>query len=175
MSESMLNKRFYADLNRLKLCNKADAEVRFLCEKTPFDDHDDDDDKPSDSTQEKTYSVIGQIFPNSEIYKTAAYRIEMILPKTFPLVPPQVRFLTPIYHPNIEENGKFCNDLLVQTAKWKPTTSLIDVVKIVVKHVDEPDVDNPVRAALGVEYKTNRPEFDRHALESVKKHGLPRS
>ncbi|CAF4369070.1 unnamed protein product, partial [Adineta steineri] len=105
MSESTLNKRLYTDLNRLKLCNKADAEVRFLCEKTPFDnDDDDDDDMSGDAAKATEYSIIGQIFPNSEIYKTAAYRIEMILPKTFPLVPPQVRFLTPIYHPNIEEN-----------------------------------------------------------------------
>ncbi|CAF1262301.1 unnamed protein product [Adineta steineri] len=171
-TESKLTKSLYTDITRLKLLSKSDAEVKFLLLTSPFTGDEDDDDLADKKREE--YSITGQIYPNSEIYRERSYAIEIILTKTFPLDPPKVRFITPIYHPNIEEKGDFCNDLLVKTARWTPKTSLVEIVKIVVKHVDEPDADNPVRAALGVEYKTNRPKFNQHALEHVQKHGLPR-
>jgi hypothetical protein len=37
--------------------------------------------------------------------------------------------------------GKFCHELLKKTAKWSNQTSLVDVVKAVVEHVDKPDID----------------------------------
>jgi hypothetical protein len=40
--------------------------------------------------------------------------------------------------------GKFCNELLQKTAKWTATTSLIEVIKVVVDHIDHPDVDRSI-------------------------------
>jgi hypothetical protein len=42
--------------------------------------------------------------------------------------------------------GKFSNELLQKTAKWTPTTSLTQVVKAVVDHVDLPNIDYSIRA-----------------------------
>jgi hypothetical protein len=42
--------------------------------------------------------------------------------------------------------GKFCNALLVKTAKWKFDTSLVQVIKAVVEHIDQPDIDHSIRA-----------------------------
>lgn len=37
--------------------------------------------------------------------------------------------------------GTFCHHLLTRTARWKKGTTLVDVVKAIVKHIDEPDPD----------------------------------
>jgi hypothetical protein len=42
--------------------------------------------------------------------------------------------------------GTFCNKLLVKTAKWNMNTSLVQVIKAVVEHIDQPDIDHSIRA-----------------------------
>jgi ubiquitin-protein ligase len=104
MTESKLNKALYTDITNLKLCSKNGAPVRFLLDKSPFDD-DDDDDRPTASASPNEYLIIGRILPESDIYKEAAYQIEMKLTQNFPIDPPEVRFLTPVYHPNVAKDG----------------------------------------------------------------------
>lgn len=102
MSQSRLNKKLYTDITRLKLLDTASASPRFRVENTPFTG--DEDDNVLD--QERTdYFITGRIFPNSEIFNERSYLIEMKLTRTFPVDPPEVRFQTPIYHPNIGTDG----------------------------------------------------------------------
>jgi len=37
--------------------------------------------------------------------------------------------------------GKFCHALLTKTARWKIGTTLVEVVKATVEHIDNPDID----------------------------------
>ncbi len=103
-SEPRLNKKLYTDITRLKLLNKENAEVKFQLIESPFKG-DEDEDELADKKREE-YVIIGLIFPNSEIYRERSYKIEIILTKTFPADPPEVRFLTQIYHPNVDTDGK---------------------------------------------------------------------
>jgi ubiquitin-conjugating enzyme E2 T len=104
MTESKLTKVLYTDISKLKLCNKSDAPVRFLLDKSPFTDIDDDD-AMNEAVKSNEYLIIGRILPESNIYKEGAYQIEMKLTKTFPIDPPEVRFITPVYHPNVGKDG----------------------------------------------------------------------
>ncbi|CAF0964205.1 unnamed protein product [Adineta ricciae] len=175
MSETRLNKVLHKQIQDLKRCNTQNAPVRFRVKKSPFDDDDDECDTKEASAVDKTYKLTGCIYPNSDIYKEAAYEIELGLHKTYPLEPPEVRFLTPFYHPNVGGDGKFCHEVLKKTVEWKSNTTLIDVVKAVVDRIDKPDVDQSIVFEVGKEYVDNRAEFDRKAAEFVKKHGLPRN
>ena len=59
---SRLNKALWTNLTRLKLLTKADAPVKFLLEKTPFDD----EEEQKAATEKNEYVVIGRIFPESK-------------------------------------------------------------------------------------------------------------
>ncbi len=106
-SSSKLNKKLYTDITRLRLLDKVSEEARFRLKDSPFTGEEDEDALASQKREE--YVVTGQIFPKSEIYRERSYLIEMKLTKTFPMDPPEIRFLTPIYHPNVgrDGNGKF--------------------------------------------------------------------
>lgn len=47
----------------------------------------------------------------------------------YPFVPPVCHFLTKIYHPNIDEFGYICVNILKD--EWKPSNTLSQVVLII--------------------------------------------
>jgi ubiquitin-protein ligase len=98
---SQLNKALWTNMTKLKLLNKDNASVRFILDKSPFDEEDNES-----TTEQNVYVIIGRIFPNSEIFKEYSIQIEMKLTSNYPIEPPEVRLITPIYHPNVDKNGK---------------------------------------------------------------------
>jgi ubiquitin-protein ligase len=99
---SRLNKDLWTDIIRLKLLTKPNAPVKFILERSPFEDEEEE----NTAVARNEYVVIGRILPESEIYKESALRIQMKLTSQYPREPPEVRFLTPVYHPNVATNGK---------------------------------------------------------------------
>ncbi|CAF5170086.1 unnamed protein product, partial [Rotaria sp. Silwood1] len=96
------------------------------------------------------------------------------LPSYYPHKAPEVRFTTPIYHPNVSEEGKVCIEMFGPSGSYKPTITLVDIVKAVVDRIDKPNSDHVLNQDIATEYLSNRAVFDQKASEMVKKHGLPR-
>jgi ubiquitin-protein ligase len=101
-NSSKLNKALWTNITKLKLLNKQDVSVRFVLDKSPFDENDNDE----IVTEQGVYVIIGRIFPKSDIFKESTIQIEMKLTSSYPFEPPEVRLLTPIYHPNVDKDGK---------------------------------------------------------------------
>jgi hypothetical protein len=104
---SKLNKEFYTDVTKLKLLTPNSTPTKFKFLKSPFND---DDEEEGAAATPKELVVTGQIFPSSEVFKQGSYIIEMKLTPTYPFEPPDVRFATPIYHPNVDKDGKRKNE-----------------------------------------------------------------
>ncbi|UJR38692.1 hypothetical protein I4U23_031358 [Adineta vaga] len=122
---SRLIKDLYTQITELKLCQGDDKIVKFILEKSPFND---DDDEVTDANS-KDFVIIGRIFRNSDIYREGSFQIEIKLNKTLPLDPLEVRFLTPIYHPNVNNDGFISFELLKRSVHWLHKHSLVAFVR----------------------------------------------
>jgi ubiquitin-protein ligase len=102
MAQVKVNQMVKNQIDELKLlATTSDVSVRFILDETPYNEE-----VPNDLAELKERIIIGRIFPNSNIFKEGAFKIEIKLPSIYPLDPPKVRFLTPIYHPNVSKDGK---------------------------------------------------------------------
>mmetsp|Transcript_4456 Transcript_4456/g.8140 ORF Transcript_4456/g.8140 Transcript_4456/m.8140 type:complete len:161 (+) Transcript_4456:623-1105(+) len=63
---------------------------------------------------------ITSIDPSSPYYP-GTFTLELVIPPRYPFTPPSITFKTPVYHPNVDPQGRICLDLLGMPPKgaWK--------------------------------------------------------
>ncbi|XP_040828293.1 NEDD8-conjugating enzyme UBE2F isoform X4 [Ochotona curzoniae] len=70
--------------------------------------------------------------PYEGYYQGGKFQFETEVPDAYNMVPPKVKCLTKIWHPNITETGEICLSLLrehsIDGTGWAPTRTLKDVV-----------------------------------------------
>lgn len=67
------------------------------------------------------------------------------------MAPPKVRFLTPMYHPNIDKLGRICLDILKD--KWSPALQIRTVLLSIQALLSAPNPDDPLANDVAEEWK----------------------
>ncbi|XP_068602493.1 NEDD8-conjugating enzyme UBE2F [Brachionichthys hirsutus] len=88
--------------------------------------------KASFADEDKLHHFQLAVSPDEGYYQSGRFQFEIDVPEAYNMVPPKVRCLTRIWHPNITENGEICLSLLrehsIDGTGWAPTRTLKDVV-----------------------------------------------
>ena len=102
-------------------------------------------------------------------YEEGIFKLEIRLPDRYPFEPPQVKFITKIYHPNIDSAGRICLDVLKSPPQgsWKPSQNISTILTSIQLLLSEPNPDDGLMAEISQEYKHNRPGFLKRAKEWV--------
>ncbi|RKO97740.1 hypothetical protein CXG81DRAFT_1264, partial [Caulochytrium protostelioides] len=87
-------------------------------------------------------------------YAGGTFRLRLRVPERYPFVPPMVVFVTPVYHPNIDPEGRICLDVLKlpPAGGWRPSLTLGVVLAAVRQLLREPNPSDPLRAEVAAEY-----------------------
>ncbi|KAG0327841.1 hypothetical protein BGZ99_006795 [Dissophora globulifera] len=107
--------------------------------------------------------------PANSPYKGGIFKFELTFPVEYPFKPPKVKFVTKIYHPNIDEEGAICVALL-KYDQWKPATRVTHVLQSLVQLLEEPNPDDPLMTDIAEIYSTDQAKFQKTAKEYTKKY-----
>eukprot|EP01123_Difflugia_compressa_P011588 TRINITY_DN469_c0_g1_i1.p1 TRINITY_DN469_c0_g1~~TRINITY_DN469_c0_g1_i1.p1 ORF type:complete len:161 (+),score=15.43 TRINITY_DN469_c0_g1_i1:59-541(+) len=86
--------------------------------------------------------------PSDSPYSGAYFELEIVVPDTYPLKPPQVKFITPVFHPNVHfKTGEICLDLLKDA--WSAVYTLQTVCRSIINLLDTPEPESPLNCDCG--------------------------
>ncbi|XP_046388769.1 ubiquitin-conjugating enzyme E2 T-like [Ischnura elegans] len=107
-------------------------------------------------------------------YESGIFKLEIQLPEKYPFEPPRVQFLTPVYHPNVDESGRICLDLLRMppAGSWRPTVLLGGLLHSLRLLLAQPNPNDPLVVDIAEEFKFNNTEYMRKAKEWTKKYAM---
>eukprot|EP00903_Cladosiphon_okamuranus_P022322 g20528.t1 len=82
--------------------------------------------------------------PEDTPYERGTFLLDLQIPDRYPFEPPKVRFVTPIYHPNIDSGGRICLDTLKMrpAGSWAPSMNvptLLTTIRLLMAHPNGDD------------------------------------
>ncbi|GFT64972.1 ubiquitin-conjugating enzyme E2 N [Nephila pilipes] len=91
--------------------------------------------------------------PEGSPFEGGIFKLELFLPEEYPMSPPKVRFITKIYHPNIDKLGRICLDILKDN--WSPALQIRTVLLSVQALLSAPNPDDPLANDVAEQWKFN--------------------
>jgi len=101
--------------------------------------------------------------PGDTPYAGGLFKLELFLPEDYPMAPPKVRFLTKIYHPNIDRLGRICLDILKD--KWSPALQIRTVLLSIQALLSTPEPDDPLDTNIADHWKRDVDDAQKTAEE----------
>merc|ERR1711912_71443 len=91
--------------------------------------------------------------PRDSPYEDGIFKLELFLEAEYPMTPPKVRFLTKLFHPNVDKLGRICLDILKD--KWSPALQIRTVLLSIQALLSAPNPDDPLNNQVAELWKTN--------------------
>ncbi|XP_072639367.1 ubiquitin-conjugating enzyme E2 N-like [Canis lupus baileyi] len=115
--------------------------------------------EPDESNARYFHVVIAG--PQGSPFEGGTFKLELFLPEECPMAAPKVRFMTKIYHPNVDKLGRICLDILKD--KWSPALQICTVL-LSIQALSAPNPDDPLANDEAEQWKTN----DAQAIETAR-------
>ena len=84
-------------------------------------------------------TIIG---PTETVYEGGVFKLLIHFSDRYPFKPPKIRFLTRIYHPNINSSGGICLDILKD--QWSPALTISKVLLSICSLLSDPNPNDPL-------------------------------
>lgn len=114
--------------------------------------------------------------PEGTPYEGGLFFLSIQFSDSFPFDPPKVRFTTPIFHPNVNDEGGICLSILFKSCSWDngwtPSLSISAVLISIMVLMSEPATDHSLQPEMAKLYDTDRAAFDKAAREHTKQHAM---
>lgn len=99
--------------------------------------------------------------PIGTVYENGTFRLDIRFPTSYPFRPPQIRFITRIYHCNVDSRGVICLDVLNE--RWSPVMNIAKVLLSIWVLIGECNPLDPLVMGIADQYQNNRKEHDKIA------------
>jgi len=102
--------------------------------------------------------------PKDTPYENGFFYVDIELCDNYPFVPPKMRFITKVWHPNVSSaNGFICLDIL--KTKWSPALTIKTALISLQALLASPEPDDPQDGVVAKQYLTDYKEYQKTAKE----------
>jgi ubiquitin-conjugating enzyme E2 G1 len=122
------------------------------------------------------------IGPADTLYEGGIFKARLSFPPEYPLLPPKMRFITPMWHPNIYPDGSVCISILHApgddqwgyedaSERWLPVhtveTILISVISLL--NSDQPNLESPANIDAAKQVRDHLDEYKKKVRRLARK------
>ena len=117
--------------------------------------------------------------PEDTIFEGGFFKAILTFPEDFPQNPPEMKFITQMWHPNIYKDGKVCisilhppgvdnmNELEKAEERWRPVLGVEQILISVISMLNEPNCNSPANVDASVMFRKNRKEYEKKVKQLV--------
>ncbi|KAF9354959.1 Ubiquitin-conjugating enzyme E2 15 [Mortierella sp. AD094] len=108
--------------------------------------------------------------PQDTLYEGGFFRAIMTFPPDYPVMPPKLKFVSDMYHPNVYPNGDVCISILhppgedkygyeQASERWSPVHTVETILVSVISMLSSPNDESPANIEAAKELRENYPAF----------------
>jgi ubiquitin-protein ligase len=110
--------------------------------------------------------------PEKSDYESCKYLLSVHYPFEYPFSPPVIKFISPIFHPNVSESGDICLNILKKDDGWSPVLSISKVLLSIQNLLMEPNPESALNIDAVLEKKKNPEEFKKKINNMYEKNNI---
>lgn len=110
--------------------------------------------------------------PRDTPFESGIFKAELKFPINYPEEPPTFKFISPMWHPNIDKDGNVCISILHKSGnddfgyeqlneRWMPVRSIESVIMSIVCLLDSPNCESSANPDAGQQVRENREDYNR--------------
>ena len=97
------------------------------------------------------------IGPELTPYQGGVFILFAKFPENYPFEAPQIRFITEIYHCNVNSSGRICHSIFDRN--YMTTTNMLDICNCLYGLLQAPEPQDPLDNVMASEYLTMLPVY----------------
>jgi ubiquitin-conjugating enzyme E2 G1 len=122
------------------------------------------------------------IGPADTLYEGGFFKARLTFPPEFPLLPPKMRFITPMWHPNIYSDGGVCISILHAPGddqygyedageRWMPVHTVESILLSVISLLssEKPNLDSPANVDAAKEIRSEFAAYKKKVRRLVRR------
>lgn len=124
---------------------------------------------------EWSFTITGS---KDSLYAGGIYNGILSIPKEYPMKPPQVRFTSKLFHPNVYHDGKLCISILHEGSdetgyeneldRWRPINNIRTIFLSIVSLLDDPNADSAANLDAAKLWRDNREAYKKRIKDDMK-------
>jgi len=118
--------------------------------------------------------------PPDTLYEGGFFKARLTFPPEYPNLPPQMKFVSEIWHPNIYANGNVCISILhppgedkwgyeKASERWLPIHTVESILLSVISMLSTPNDESPANIEAAKEWRDSKEVFKKKVQKCVRK------